>query len=93
MQGDNQVSGYFDIEKPVFKLVSGPAWLSIDSKTGLLSGVPDASGKAEVSVSVSLSREKRELDAKALVWGLEKVVSKAVDLIGTATQDYVIEVR
>ena len=36
MQGGNQVSGYFDIEKPRFALTQGPVWLKIDETTGVL---------------------------------------------------------
>src|SRR5262249_43456116 len=45
MKDDQQVSGYFDIEKPRFILDRGPAWLKIDENTGVLSGTPDAAGK------------------------------------------------
>ena len=40
MKGKEQVSGYFDIEKPRFALERGPAWLKIDEATGVLSGTP-----------------------------------------------------
>jgi len=46
MQGKNQVSGYFHIEKPAFALQQRPAWLKIDPDTGLLSGIPDTPAKS-----------------------------------------------
>lgn len=93
MQGDNQVSGYFDIEKPRFILAQGPAWLKINEATGLLSGVPDSAGRVEVVVTVTLEREVRKLDEKALVWGRENVLSTATEHVGAATQKFVIEVQ
>ena len=48
MNDNDQVSGYFDIEKPKFILARGPAWLKVDEHTGVLSGTPDAAGKDEV---------------------------------------------
>jgi hypothetical protein len=92
MQGDRQVSGYFDLEKPRFVLVQGPAWLQIDEATGLLSGIPDAAGRVEVTVTVTLEREVRKLDEKALIWGREKVLSTATEVVGTATQTFWVKV-
>ena len=88
----NQVSGYFDIEKVTFTLERGPPWLSIDEATGVLSGTPDAAGKVEVAVTVTLTREVRTLDEKALAWGREKVLSTTVERVGTGTQRFVIDV-
>ncbi|HUU21111.1 MAG TPA: Ig domain-containing protein [Phycisphaerae bacterium] len=93
MRGNQQVSGYFDIEKPTFALARGPAWLKIDEATGVLSGTPDAAGKGEVTVTAALDREVRKLDPKALAWGREKVLSTTTERVGTATQKYRIEVR
>jgi hypothetical protein len=93
MRGNQQVSGYFDIEKPKFALDRGPAWLKIDEATGVLSGVPDAAGKVEVAVIVAIDREVRKLDEKALVWGNEKVLSTTTERVGTTTQKFVIDVR
>jgi len=93
MQGGNQVSGYFDIEKPKFALKQGPAWLELDEATGMLRGTPDAPGKAEVTVTVTIDREVRKLDEKALVWGRENVLSTATERVGTATQEFVIDVQ
>ncbi|MBM4040784.1 MAG: hypothetical protein FJ290_19950 [Planctomycetes bacterium] len=93
MQGENQVSGYFDIEKPRFALAQGPAWLKMDEATGVLSGTPDAAGKAEVAVTATIDRQVRQLDEKALVWGREKVLSTTTKRIGAATQKFAIEVQ
>jgi len=93
MKGSDQVSGYFDIEKPKFALKQGPAWLKIDESTGVLSGTPDAAGKVEVAVTASIDRDVRKLDEKALVWGREKVLSTATERVGAATQKFVIDVQ
>jgi hypothetical protein len=93
MRDKDQVSGYFDIEKPVFALQHGPAWLKIDEATGLLSGIPDVAGKEEVTVTATIDREVRKLDEKVLVWGNEKVLSTATERVGSATQQFVIEVQ
>ena len=93
MQGDHQVSGYFDIEKPRFILSQAPAWLKIDEATGLLSGTPDTAGRVEVAVTVTIDREVRKLDEKALVWGRESVLSTATEHIVAATQKFVLDVQ
>jgi hypothetical protein len=93
MKGDTQVSGYFDIERPVFTLERGPVWLKLNEATGVLAGVPDALGKVEVAVTATINREVRQLDEKVLAWGNEKVLSTTVGRVGAATQKFVIEVR
>ncbi len=93
MRGNNQVSGYFDIERPKFALEQGPAWLKIDAATGLLSGTPDAAGRVEVAVTATIDREVRKLDEKVLAWGNEKVLSTATERVGVATQKFIIEVQ
>jgi hypothetical protein len=93
MQGNSQVSGYFDIEKPKFALIQGPNWLKIDEATGVLSGTPDAKGKVQVAVTTTIDRQVRKLDEKALVWGNEKVLATTTERVGTATQTFVIDVR
>ena len=93
MQGDNQASGYFDIEKPRFILARSPAWLKIDEDTGLLSGTPDIAGRVEVAVTVTIDQQVRKLDEKALVWGREAVLSTVTEHIGAATQRFVIDVE
>jgi hypothetical protein len=93
MKEDQQVSGYFDIEKPRFALEHGPAWLKIDENTGVLSGTPDVAGKVEVAVSARIERDVRNLDEKVLVWGNEKVLSTSIERVGAATQKFVIAVQ
>ena len=67
MKGNEQASGYFDLEKPRFALDQGPGWLKIDEATGVLSRTPDAMGKVEVTVTATIDRKVRKLDEKALV--------------------------
>jgi len=93
MRDNQQVNGYFDIEKPRFAVEQGPAWLKIDEHTGVLSGTPDAAGHVEVIVTVRLEREVRRLDEKILAWGNEKVLSSNTEAVGTATQKFVIVVQ
>ena len=93
MKGGDQVSGYFDIEKPTFVIVHGPGWLKIDEATGVLSGTPDAKGRVQVAVTAKLDRQVRKLDERTLVWGGEKVLATTVERVGAATQSFDIEVR
>ena len=93
MKGNEQVSGYFDIEKPRFTLEKGPAWLKIDEASGVLSGTPDAAGKVQVAVTVTIDREVRKLDERTLSWGNEKVLSTTTERVGAATQRFVIDVQ
>jgi hypothetical protein len=48
-------------EQLSFSLVEGPAWLSVDSQSGLLSGTAprDATGSFDVTLRVMASIEKR----------------------------------
>lgn len=84
---------YFDIEKPRFTLERGPAWLKNDQNTGVLSGTPDATGRADVVVAIRLEREVRQLDEPVLAWGNEKVLSTSIECVGAATQDFTITVK
>ena len=93
MKGNDQVSGYFDVEKPKFALVQGPAWLKIDEATGVLSGTPDAKGSVQVAISATIDRQVRKLDEKALVWGSEKVLATNTERVGTATQTFTIDIK
>ena len=93
MQADQQVDGYFDIDKLRFTLPQAPAWLKIDENTGLLSGTPDAAGKVDVAVTVTIDREVRQLDPKVLIWGNEKILATTTKKVGTATQKFVIDVQ
>jgi hypothetical protein len=93
MKDKEQVSGYFDIEKPAFTLEQGPAWLKIDEAAGVLSGTPDIAGQVEVVVTARIERNVRNLDEKALAWGNEKVLSTSTERVGAATQKFVIVVQ
>jgi hypothetical protein len=65
--------------------------LRIDKSIGRLSGKADRAGRSEVVVTVTLERERRELDPAALQWGIEKSIDSGVDTVGTAKQRFVIE--
>jgi hypothetical protein len=93
MKDNQQVNGYFDIEKPAFNLQQGPAWLKIDPATGLLSGTPDVAGQVQVVVAARIERDVRTLDENTLTWGNEKVLSTSTERIGAATQNFVIVVQ
>jgi hypothetical protein len=93
MKEGQQVSGYFDIEKPKFTIDLGPAWLRLDENTGLLSGTPDIAGKTEVAVTAHIERDVRKLDEPTLKWGNEKLLSVVKERIGAATQKFVIDVQ
>jgi hypothetical protein len=83
---------FWDIEQPQFTLTHGPQWLKIDTRTGILSGQPDAVGQAKVVVTATIDKEVRELDAIALSWGKEKVISQTKERVGSASQEFVINV-
>jgi hypothetical protein len=93
MVDGRQISGYFDIEKPRFTLVNGPAWLRIDEATGMLSGIPDVPGSNDVTVTVTIDRQVRRLDEAILRWGGEKVLSIEAVNVGTSTQKFVVKTR
>lgn len=87
-----ETANFWDIEKPRFTIAKGPSWLKIDSATGLLSGTPDAAGKVDVAVTVTIDHEVRKLDDSRLGWGIETVVSTSTERIGSATRRYSIEI-
>ena len=77
----------------IYSLEAGaPAGASIDPATGLLSGTPDAAGKVDVAVTVTIDQEVRKLDDGTLGWGNEKVVSTSTERLGSATRRFSIEV-
>src|SRR5205085_3811561 len=92
MVGGKETASFWDIEKPRFAIEQGPAWLKIDPATGLLSGTPDAAGKVDVAVTVTIDQELRKLDDGILGWGNEKVVSTSTERVGSATRRFSIEV-
>jgi hypothetical protein len=82
------VRSFWDIEKPTFTLVEAPDGLSIDAKTGLITGTPKAGGT--VKVSVSLERSVQKVDVTALSWGQEKVLSTSTLVLGPIEQQYTL---
>jgi hypothetical protein len=83
---------YWDVERPRFQLEQAPSWLSIDSSTGQLSGTPERAGQYAVTIAVTLEREKRGLDPAQLQWGVEKIVDAGIEIVGTAQQQFTIDV-
>ena len=98
MVNGKETANYWDIEKPKFAIEQGPAWLKIDSATGVLSGTPDAAsgsgtaGKVDVAVTVTIDQDVRTLDDGLLGWGNEKVTSISTERVGSATRRFSIEV-
>jgi hypothetical protein len=54
---DLYAAAFWDAERPRFKLVSGPTWLTVDPKTGVLSGTVPADLQGPVEVSVEAKTE------------------------------------
>jgi hypothetical protein len=50
---DLYAAAFWDVEKPRFELLRGPAWLTMDRDTGVLSGTAPADFKSAVEVAVS----------------------------------------
>ena len=92
MVGNKETANFWDIERPKFAIEKGPAWLKIDPATGMLFGTPDAAGKVDVAVTVTIDQEVRKLDDGRLGWGVEKVTSTSTERVGSATRTYSIEV-
>jgi hypothetical protein len=88
-----ETMNFWDVERLRLTIERGPAWITMDEATGLLSGTPDSVGKSDVVVGVTLERDFRRLDAEALKWGIEKVVSSGTETVGSSTQSFVIEVH
>jgi len=87
-----ETMNYWDVETPRFAIEQGPPWLKIDANTGVVSGVPDRSGKAVIAVTATIDREVRTFDTRALSWGQEKVLSTSTHQVGVATQKFTIDV-
>jgi hypothetical protein len=92
VESGKETMSFWNVERPRFKIAHAPKWLTIDEASGVLSGIPDQSGMAEVVVSVALEHDARRLDEAALKWGIEKVTSSSPETVGTATQSFAIEV-
>ncbi|HVE43168.1 MAG TPA: hypothetical protein VNM14_25050 [Planctomycetota bacterium] len=94
---ENAVASFWDIERPRYTLREGPAWLRIDERSGLLSGVPDAAGPVEVAVQVALERSRRVLhDGGPRPWNLgfgkEKTRDVVTETVGETTYRFRITV-
>jgi acetyl esterase/lipase len=87
-----EVASFWEIEKPRFVLIQGPAWLRMDESTGVLRGVPDAAGNVDVVVGVTLERPVRRLDEGRLSWGQELVKEVGSEKVGSVTQRFRIAV-
>jgi hypothetical protein len=87
-----EVASFWDVETPRFVLAQGPGWLRIDESTGVLRGVPDVAGDADVVIQVTLERSVRRLDEARLSWGHELVKEVVTEQVGRATQRFRIAV-
>jgi acetyl esterase/lipase len=87
-----EVASFWEVEKPRFVLVQGPSWLRMDESSGMLRGVPDTAGNADVVVKVILERSVRRLDEGRLSWGQELVKEAVTENVGSATQRFRIAV-
>ncbi|MBN1672988.1 MAG: hypothetical protein JXR37_18225 [Kiritimatiellae bacterium] len=83
---------FWDIEQPVYALASPPAWLSVDSRTGVLSGTPDVAGDVRISLTAKTDLDLIRLDLNSLGWGQVKKLGKSTRHIGSTTQEFVIRV-
>jgi hypothetical protein len=92
-----EVAAFWDVERPLFALRQGPAWLRIDERSGALAGVPDVPGAVEVVVAVTLERTgPRTAPADAKPWNLGLGKDKAAGIVtertGEATQRFTVSV-
>jgi hypothetical protein len=81
---------FWKIEALKFSLTQKPSWMSINPDNGLITGTSDGtSGK--VIVSVTLTKEHRLVhDKDNIMWGNEYEQSKTNELVGPATQEFVV---
>ena len=49
-------ANFWDVEKPVFELLSGPDWLTMDPEGGLLHGTPDAPGLYTIELGAKVDK-------------------------------------
>ena len=90
--GGKETGSFWDIEKPRFVLEQAPTWLRIDTRSGVLRGMPDAAGNTDVVVEMTLERSVRRLDEGRLSWGQELVKEVVTEKVGSATQRFRIAV-
>ncbi|MEA1952075.1 MAG: Ig domain-containing protein, partial [Planctomycetota bacterium] len=48
---------FWDIEEPAFKLTEGPRWLSVNEKTGVVSGTPTEGDKGKARVKLEVANQ------------------------------------
>jgi hypothetical protein len=89
---DRNSMGYWDIEQPTYKIEQGPAWLTIDAATGVLSGTPDAAGPVQVIVQASIDRDVPVVDEAVLAWGNYKATGTTKVHVGDSSQEFTIDV-
>jgi hypothetical protein len=88
-----EVTGFWDVERPRFRLAKGPTWLKLDESAGVLHGVPDAAGEADVVLTVALERPVRQLDDSRLSWGHELVTETRTDIVGSAMRRFQLKIE
>ncbi|NLW49480.1 MAG: fibronectin type III domain-containing protein [Candidatus Brocadiaceae bacterium] len=84
--------GYWDIEEPAFSIEQGPDWLTVDPATGLLTGTPHTPGRVPVVLRALIERDVPILDEGALAWGNYTVTSTERRRVGSAVQEFTIDV-
>ena len=55
---------YYDVEVDTFGLNQGPAWLTIQSDTGVLTGTPGSADVGETTVSLEVCNQFGECDSQ-----------------------------
>jgi len=81
---------FWKIEPLKFSLAQKPAWMSINSDTGLISGTSDGTGGAVV-VNVTLTKEHRLVhDKDNIMWGNEYEQSTTYETVGPIVQQFVV---
>ncbi|MBI5733520.1 MAG: putative Ig domain-containing protein, partial [Candidatus Kerfeldbacteria bacterium] len=71
----------------IYSLTQAPAWLKIDSKTGVVSGVPDQLGNYDIEVAVSDGYESDTQDFTLRVTNRAPVITKAPSTSYVVTDD------
>ena len=87
------MTGFWDVERPRFRLSNGPTWLKLDESAGVLHGVPDVAGEADVVLAVALERPVRRLDDSRLSWGHELVIDLRTEIAGAAMQRFRLRIE
>jgi hypothetical protein len=56
-------ASYWDIDQPSYSLTKGPAWLQIDPRAGLVTGIPPSAGTFDVEVTVQIGASITDVQA------------------------------